>query len=237
MDPQTSLAQNPGSPGWAAGAAFAGRVVGGLPGLVVASVMADEDGEAPVAAYVVRWIGQVAGAAGGAAAGAPEGLKGRAALGAAIGGAVPLIGAPLAAVGAYIATRPKDNRQSNPLSPIAAITLVALGLATTGGLVYAGVKAIQAHEAKKDQGEPTPANVDEWGADMDKNEHWGAGPVTGQDGNEYAYVIYHNLEDDSYWLAYRGESGSGSKGPFASGDEAAWCVDNRLPGACYGYPG
>lgn len=237
MHPQTSLMQNPGSPGWAAGAAFAGRVVGGLPGLVVGSMMTDEAGDVPIAAYVVRWIGQVAGAAGGAAVGAPDGLKRRAAVGAAIGGAVPLIGAPLAAVGAYIATRPTDDRQSNPMSPAAMIALLAIGLATTGGLVYAGVKAMQARVAKKDEEEPIPQNVDEWGADMDKNEHWGAGPVTGQDGNEYAYVIYHNLEDDTYWLAYRGESGSGSKGPFATGEEAAWCVDNRLPFPCVGYPG
>lgn len=248
MHPQTSLTQNPGSAEWAAGAAFAGRVIGGLPGLVLAQATTEKE-KIPVAAVAVRWIGQVAGAAGGAAVGAPEGLKGRAAVGAAIGGAVPLLGAPLAAVGAYLATRPKSRTNNPAANPgwvgeppprYGYLALSVLGVVFLGGATYYGVKAYKARtdKAETDKAdEPTPQNVDEWGTDMDKNEHWGAGPVVGQDGRDYAYVIYHNLENDTYWIAYRGESGSGSKGPLATGEEAAWCVENQLPSPCFGYPG
>lgn len=236
MDPQTSLMQNPGSPGWAAGAAFAGRVVGGIPGLIVGSAMTDDEGKAPVSAYVVRWLGQIGGAAGGAALGAPPELKARAAVGAAIGGAVPLVGAPLAAVGAYIATRPKDGREANPMSPMATVALVTLGLAAAGGLTYVGVKAWKAREAKK-EAEATPANDDDWGWDLNRYELWGLGPVDGIDGKEYFYRIYRNLEEGTYELAYVGETGSGGEGPFDTSEEAVWCVENRLPQPCVGYPG
>lgn len=145
----TALMQNPGSPGWAAGGGFAGRVVGGLPGLFMAMAMAEETPEggnkAPASAMIVRWLGQIGGAAGGAAIGAPDGQKGRAAVGAALGGAVPFLGAPLAAVGAYVATMPK-SRNANPLSPAATWTLVILGLAGAAGLTYAGVKALEARD-------------------------------------------------------------------------------------------
>lgn len=191
-----------------------------------------------MAGMAVRWIGHIAGAAGGAAIGAPKELRGRAAVGAAIGGAVPFVGAPLAALGAYIATRPKDPRAANPMSTGATVALAALGIAVLGGGTYYGVKALKARaDENGDNGENGAENVDEWGTDMDKNEHWDAGPVVGQDGKDYAYVIYHNLEADNYWIAYRGESQTGSKGPMDTGDEAAWCVENRLPSPCFGYPG
>lgn len=246
----TNPLANPGSAGWAAGGAFAGRVIGGLPGLIVAAVTAKPaaEGEAPEPSYAgaaVRWLGQIGGAAGGAALGAPDGLKGRAAVGAAIGGAIPFLGAPLAAVGAYIATRPQARQNPYEQNPVGTGTVVALsllGLAVLGTGTYYGVKELKKRrelKAAEDGGElpPGEANVDEWGTNMDKNEHWGAGPVVGQDGKDYAYVIYHNLEDDSYWVAFRGESQTGSTGPYATSDEAEWCVENRLPHPCIGYPG
>jgi hypothetical protein len=236
----TGLMLNPGSQGGAAAAAFAGRVVGGLPGLFWAYAVAQNQPEGQVKVgmgpSLLRFVGQVSGAAGAAALAAPQPLRTRAAVGAAIGGMIPILGAPLAALGAYIATSPK--RAKNP-SPMATAGLVALGLAAAGGLGYGGYRAYKAYQEKKSlppaNGGNGGGNVDEWGADLDTNEQWGAGPVTGQDGKDYAYVIYHNTADNTYWYMYKGANNeSGSAGPFATADEAVWCVENRLPMPCVG---
>lgn len=231
---------NPGSAGWAAGAAFAGRVIGGLPGLIVAAATAKEtaEGEAPEPSYaggIIRWLGQIGGAAGGAALGAPEGLKGRAAVGAAIGGAVPFIGAPLAAVGAYVATRPK-GRSNNPYeqnpSPMTWVG-VALGVAVVGAGTYFGVKALKKRQEEAGNGNGNGnGNLDDWGWDLDQYSHWGAGPATGQDGQEYAYVIYHDATADQYWVDFRGPGDEGPDdpvGPFATSAEAETYVETQLP--------
>lgn len=81
-------------------------------------------------------VGGSALAAAGAALVAPEGMRTRAAIGAAIGGIVPIFGAPLAALGAYIATAPKD-RAANPMSTTGQIGLGVAALALVGGLGYA----------------------------------------------------------------------------------------------------
>lgn len=225
---------NPGSRGGAAGAAFAGRVVGGLPGLIWAYTKTKDQEEAkpPPMAVAVRFLGQVAGAAGGAALAAPKPLRTRAAVGAGIGGAVPLLGAPLAALGAYIATEPKRNNNPSTLTTVA---LGALGLLAAGGATYAGVKAYNKYKQQKALGGGENGdNLDDWGVDMDQHEYWGAGPVVGQDGNEYAYIIYHDLGDDTYWYMYKGASGSGSSGKLASAVDAEWCVENQLPSPCMG---
>lgn len=231
--PHTTIA-NPGSPEWAAGAAFAGRVIGGLPGLVVAAATATE-GEPSYAGAIVRWIGQVGGAAGGAAMGAPEGLKGRAAVGAAIGGAIPFLGAPLAAVGAYIATRPSGGRAANPMSTGAMVALSLLGLGVLGGGTYFGVKALKKRQEDKELGPGNgngEAATDDWGWNLDQYSHWGAGPVTGQDGEQYSYVIYFDLVENLYWVDFRGPGDTGPDapvGPFSTSDEAVAYVETQLP--------
>ena len=236
----TPLMLNPGSRGGAAAAAFAGRVVGGLPGLLWAyqetKDLPQEEKKPSAGAVALRFIGQVGGAAGAAALAAPAPLRTRAAIGAGIGGAIPILGAPMAALGAYIATDPK--RKSNP-SALGNAALLALGLLAAGGVTYAGVRYYKKRQEDKaleggNGGELDPGNVDDWGVNLDENEHWGAGPVVGQDGNDYAYVIYHDLTDDTYWYMYKGAS-TGSAGPFPSGEEAAWCVENRLPFPCVGF--
>lgn len=243
--PEMQTVANPGSAGWAAGGAFAGRVIGGLPGLIVAAVTAKPaaEGETEPPSYlggVLRWLGQIGGAAGGAALGAPDGLKGRAAIGAAIGGSIPIFGAPLAAVGAYIATNPRKQNpyEKNPMGTGAIVGLSLLGLAILGGGTYYGVKAIKKRQelkAAEKEGELPPAeagNLDEWGWDLDRYEQWGAGPVTGQDGNDYAYVIYHDTTDDQYWVDFRGANDEGPEepiGPFATSAEAETYVNSQLP--------
>jgi hypothetical protein len=151
MTTQAIVVANPGSRGWAAGAAFLGRWAGGVPGLLLNYVMTKdkpvEEQEGNMPALVLRWIGQIAGAAGGAYAAAPPDLRGRAALGAGIGGAIPFVGAPLAALGAYLATKPK-GRKSN-LGAGATTLLVILGLAAAGGATYAGVKYWKKRKAKE----------------------------------------------------------------------------------------
>lgn len=81
-------------------------------------------------------VGGSALAAAGAALVAPEGMRSRAAIGAAIGGVVPIFGAPLAALGAYIATSPKD-RAANPMSTGAQLGWGAATVIVLGGLGYA----------------------------------------------------------------------------------------------------
>jgi hypothetical protein len=98
-----------------------------------------EDQEGNLPALVVRWIGQIAGAAGAAYAAAPHDVRKQAALGAGIGGSIPFVGAPLAALGAYLATKPADGRRRN-LGAGATTLLVILGLAAAGGATYAGVQ-------------------------------------------------------------------------------------------------
>ena len=237
MHPDTAIMQNPGSPEYAAGAAALGRIVGGLPGLALAYAQTDKDAEKPPAAgIVVRFAGQIAGAAGGAALGAPDGLKGRAAVGAALGGAVPFVGAPLAALGAYIATRPSARRQNNPMSRPVTVAVVGLGLLTAGGLIYAGLKALEARKSggtENGEGDgEAEGNIDDWGWDLDRYELWGLGPVTGADGKEYFYRIYNDLGSGKFEIAYTGDGGSGTMGPFDTSADAEWCAENRLPLPC-----
>lgn len=92
---------------------------------------------------VASSLGGAVGAAGAAALGAPQDLRGRAALGAALGGVIPFFGGPLAALGAYIATKP-PSRHRNPVPVAAMIALGVLGAGTMGALTYAGLQL--AHE-------------------------------------------------------------------------------------------
>lgn len=229
-----------GSIEWAAGGAFAGRVLGGIPGLLFyyATAAEDEDGkkEKPTAGpYIVRWVGQIAGAAAGGYLGAPDAMKTRAAVGAAVGGSIPFLGAPLAAVGAYVATRPGGGRKANPMSTGATIGLALGGLALLGGGTYLGVRALKARKDEKDaENGDVIGNLDEWGWDLDRYEVWGHGPVVGQDGQDYAYGIYHDTVEDNYWVDFRGGTEAADPaepiGPFATSDEAEIYVESELPG-------
>lgn len=174
-----TLVSNPGSRGWSAGGAFAGRVVGSMGGTLVALAVApvpnpsqlelikesyycetdcdivDQEAE-PAMAAAKKWlagmvIGEVVGgsvmAATGAAIGAPKPLRKRAAVGAAIAGAVPFFGGWLAPIGAWLATAPR-NRSRNPMSPATTAIASVIGLAALGGLVYAGTRIVaeRAHQ-------------------------------------------------------------------------------------------
>lgn len=145
LDTAVGRVANPLEPGWLAAAAFVGRFFGGWAGwglgrLAFGGIREDAEGLGPL--WASRVVGQLVGAAGAAAIAAPTQMRTRAALGAAAGAWVPFLGAPLAAVGAYVATRP---RAQNPLSPgqrrwmwIGGGVLAALFVG--GGVAYARVR-------------------------------------------------------------------------------------------------
>lgn len=95
-------------------------------------------------------VGAGLGAAGAAVA-APEGARGGAALGAAIGGIFPIMGSPLAALGAYVGAN-RSQRAQNPMSTGAKVGLSVLGVAAVGGLGYAALRMEKAKAEKAIQG-------------------------------------------------------------------------------------
>lgn len=142
---------------WPALGAFGGRFVGGwgmtwLGGRVFGTNEPLGILNPPV--YASRVVGQVLGAAGVAALAAPRGRRTRAALGGAAGAWVPYVGAPLAALGAYFAT--KSGRKSNPIRPRAKRWIwIAAGVATLlvgGGVAYAKMR-------KRSSGPPSPEDA------------------------------------------------------------------------------
>jgi hypothetical protein len=166
---RTAIAQNPGTPVWAGAGAFTGRFVGGLPALIAGGMASttsiSEEGkevvDVPDWAWPLRIVGQIAGAAGGAALGAPPHMRKRAAVGAAIGAPIPLLGVVLSPLGAWLATKPKSrkNNEGEVARNVAGSTIAwtVLGLAVAGGAAYAGVRWYQ---KKKKEKEPTQLTYD-----------------------------------------------------------------------------
>jgi hypothetical protein len=140
------------SPGWAAAFALGGGVFGGM---LFTKLGRSAFGTDALAALIAsRIVGQVVGASSLAAAAAPEGLRARAATGAAAVAWVPYLGAPFAAIGTYVATRP---REQNPISPTKKRWLWIGGVGATALLVSAVAYAKLRSPAIEDI--PTPAQA------------------------------------------------------------------------------